>query len=305
LQSLDPSPQPVRQLTRQLLAEIFEDERSTSVSDSSHRFLPDRWRPPSPWKNVLQTLFANCGSYHSTIVDEIDSVLAALEGSGDENDCIRSARFVASVTDAGELIQRHASTIIIAAEVDTYVRCAALRHGLITMNRALEMPGEMGTLLQNTVDFFGLPVLPPYLENVFQALTRGWPAFAEPAIVADLATIGEYLLHHQEPPWLIGEVGEWNDVVTPADRMESAALRGQLSPGASLAAAVLLAILTERATFPDRYIPSSLGPLHWLGPYLIRRRQVSRGWLPDCPLPKNFERIFRKWAMRHADFSSY
>jgi NACHT domain len=307
LQSLDPSPQLIRQLTRLLLAETIKAGRSTNRShDSTYSFNSwlDQWRDPSPWKNVLRTFFANCSSYRPTIVDEIENVLARLESSGDEDDRISSASLAASLTDAEELVQRQAALITTSAKTDAYVRNIALQHGLVTINQALEMPGELGTLLQSTVDFFNSPVLPPYLEKIFQALTHGWPAYSDPAIVEDLTAIGQYLLHHQEPPWLYGEVGVWNDVVTPADLMKSAALPDKLSQGACLAAAVLLAILIERADSPDWYIPTSLGPLRKLRPYLLRRRQVSYAILPDLPLPENFKRIFRRWAMYQINFTA-
>lgn len=315
LRSVDPSPLRVRELTRTIVDETVASERSVSR-------LPEA-DPLSPWSAALRQLLANCGSYRDTVAGEIDAVIADNIRSGDEGIIVASLRLVASLPwanlgasrletafwdeHANDLLRLHPAAAVRAAAADAHARYVALFAGAITLRQALEMPGGLGALLQDTVSIFRDNGGSPSLLPVTRAFMAGWPAFGDPAIADDLTVIGEYLYGRREPPWLVGEADWLSDEVRDGEeptRQPDTPVR--LSRTAALGATAVLLILTEQDQMLDAGIWRRPGPLSGLGSYRARREgaDLDADELPDLPVPDEFKQTFRDWAERRVNFTA-
>ena len=235
LRSVDPSPQRVRELTRQLIEETVDAERATDFSyglrpaDRRHVVSPSHM---SSWQNAVRELLARSGAYRDTVADEMDALVADKIRSSDQVALVGTVRFLASLrhatmdgfwenndlksfwlSHADYLIQMHTAAVVVAAETDAFVRLIALNTGVITIRQALGMTGGLRILSQASVPFFRNSVSSPYLARVFSAFIEGWPAFGAGAVVDDLVAVGEYLLVHRQPPWVFGTARRRRDVI--------------------------------------------------------------------------------------------
>ncbi len=310
LRSVDPSPQCVRELTRQLFTATCEAGLDLSLDSS----LRPAW----------QELLSHRGTYHDVIIDEIDTAVARAIGSGREDLIVSSLRLVWSLSDAlPPLLQlarhpdreewtvrarsrltAHESAVIVAARADAYVRHAAVRAGLISVRQALDMPGGPMMLFRPAQGVFEECV--SYFGPVLFALVQGWPAFGQAAVVADLVAFGEHLIDHPEPPWLDAAALDLNSLPLDPETVLGALDRRPppLSQVAYLGAAVLL-LTIEEARMLTTKADLRLGPLRHLAPYLTRRRGLGRRTeLPSLMVPEGFKQAFRDWAEGRIDATS-
>lgn len=302
LRSVDPSPQYVRQLTRQLFAATCEAELDISAE--------------SPLRSAWRELTSQRGGYREVIADEVDAGVAAAVGSGPEDLIVNSLRVLLSLRDAlpassqarghqdreawaaraDACLTAHGPIAIGAARADAYVRHGAVRAGLISVQQAMDMPGGPGVLFRSAQGAFR--ECAPHFAPVLSALDQGWPAFGQAAVAADLDAFGTYLIDHREPPWL--ELGSFDGAPLLLD---SETQRGALderppplTQAAYLGAAALLLIM-EEARLITTWTGRQLGPLRRLAPYLSWRRGVGRGTtLPGLMVPEEFKPTFRDWA---------
>jgi hypothetical protein len=303
LRSVDPSPQHVRELTRQLFTTTCEAGldigRDSSLRPAWHELMSHR------------------GTYHDVIVGEIDEAVARAVRSGRENLIVNSLRLILSLSDAlapsldravhhpgrdawtvhaDSLLTAHGAAAVAAARADAYVRYGAVRAGLISVRQALDMPGGLVVLFRPAQGAF--QECPAYFGPVLFALHHGWPAFGPATLMADLDALGAYLIDHAEPPWL--DMRDVDVIATFADSSQTAPGAFDRSPlslseAAYLAAAVLLLIMEETPVLSPG--AGLLGPLHHLAPYLARRRGENPGTeLPSLLVPEEFQQVFREWA---------
>ncbi len=310
LRSVDPSPQHVRELTRQLFTATCEAGLDVSPDSS----LRPAWRE----------LISHRGAYHDVIVGEIDAVAARAVGSGREDLIVSSLRLILSLPDAlppaprrdghpdREAWTTRADSRLIAAgpaataaaRADAYVRHAAIRAGSISVREALDMPGGPRVLFRPSQGVFR--ECAPYFGPVLSALCLGWPAFGQAAVVADLDAFGAYLIDHREPPWL--DVTAFDANTLPDSETLAGALDRRpppLSQAAYLGAAVLLLVIEETRLLTRQDV-RRLGPLRHLAPYLTRRRGLwRRTELPSLMVPEEFKQAFRDWAEDRIDATSH
>ena len=311
LRSVDPSPQHVRELTRQLFTATCEAGWDVSP-DSSLRLA---------WRELISPR----GPYHNVVADEIDAAGARVVGSGREDLILSSLRLSLSLRDAlppspgrgdrpdweawaaradSQLIA-YGPAAIAAARADFYVRHGAVRSGLISIRQALDMPGGPMVLFRPSQGIFRERA--PYFGPALFALGQGWPAFGQAAVVADLDAFGAYLIDHREPPWLDMTASDVTSLLLDSDVLPGALDRRPppLNQIAYLGAAALLLIMEETRllTAPaDR----RLGPLRHLAPYLTRRRGLGRRTeLPSLMVPEEFKQAFRDWAEGRIDATSH
>ena len=307
LRSVDPSPQHVRELTRQLFTATCEAELNVS--------------PDPALRLAWRELTAHRGTYRDVIVGEIEADVAWAIDSGREDLAVASLRLTLSLRDAlppspwgGDHPDREAWTILAhscltahrltavsAAQADVCVRQGAIRAGLISVRQALDMPGGAAALFRPSQGVFR--ECAPYFGAALLALGQGWPEFGQPTVVADLDAFGAYLTDHREAPWL--DVAAFDvaapllDPATPPGALDRRP--PPLSQAAYLGAAVLLLVIEETflsATQADR----QLGPLRHLAPYLHRRRGLGRRTeLPSLMVPEAFKDAFRDWAEGRID----
>ena len=300
----------LRELTRKFLTGSLHTERIQGAS--------------SPWEVTLQELLSS-GS-NEIIADEVTEVIGQMICCGKPAALVNSLWFAASlpngpvpyslgeperidfwISHADNLLRTYADAAIAAAESSPYVRQIALEKGLIGIEQALEMPDGLSALLQVPPSYFPRVLeLPPYLQPVCSALLTGWPAFGDSQITATLEAVGKYVLSHQEPPWLRGEIDFPLDCDTNVE--DKPASHYSLSPMAYLGAVVLLSILTEHGRHPDNLqgmTPDKLGPLRGILPYLARRLGAGLSTeLPELPVPDELRQVFRDWATGIVDFTT-
>jgi hypothetical protein len=302
LRSVDPSPQPVRELTRLLFAATCEAGSDTG--------------PDSSLRSAWRELTGHSGPYRNVIVGEIDAALASAVRSGRADLIVSSLRLVSSLPDAQvpspmrgghsdqEAWASHASSRLIAhraaalaaARDDACVRHAAVRAGLLSVREALDLPGGPMVLFRPSPGVFA--ECAPYFGPVLSALSQGWPAFGQPVVAADLGAFGAYLIDHREPPWLdaaaVDAVTQFPDSSPPHGVLDRRP--PPLSPAAYLGAAVLLLIMAETRVLTTQ-AGRRLGPLRDLAPYLTRRRGSGRrAELPSLMVPAEFTQAFHDWA---------
>jgi len=309
LRSIDPSPQQIRELTRQLFIATCEAGSVESPDPSLH----------SAWRELT----SQRGIYHGVIVDEIDAAVGRAVGSGHADLTVRSLRLVLSLGDvppataggghpnrdawticAEACLNAHRPAAIAAARSDGFVRHGAIRAGLVSVRQALDMPGGPEVLFRPSQGVFRERA--PYFAPVFAALGQGWPAFGQLAVAADLDAFGAYLIDHPAPPWL-GVTAADTAALLDSEPLPGALDRSPplLSEAACLGAAALLVIM-EETRWPATPANRRLGQLRGLARYLSRRRRPTsqRTQLPALLVPDEFTPVFRDWAEGRIDLTS-
>ena len=164
LRSVDPSPQRVRDLTRRIVVCIIAP---------ANRGRPSGAPPPRPElrgfrESALRELFANCGSYVDIVSDEVVVAIDDAIQSGDRVAALNSLRLTVWLGYRTEpytgkypwwpwmesILRAHAAKVTVAAEEDYGIRNVALRHGLISVSQALEMPGGLTALFLQSRSLF-------------------------------------------------------------------------------------------------------------------------------------------------------
>jgi hypothetical protein len=305
LRSVDPSARRVRELTRELVGQLL-----AAYPDGD-----------GAWGTAVCALFADGDAERDIIAAEVDAVTAEMISSDDPNARIAGLQFAIAMTDVSFYrkywdyapwdfwqareaanLQRYTVALATAAEADTYLRYRALDAKIITSRQALTMADGLSSLFEQTGSFFSTISYPPRLDDVFQAMLSGWPAFGAASVADDLAAVGEYLITHETAPWVSSAVGWWGDL--PNDDLDDLAPRPavrpvKLSQDARLGAVAFITIATEAGFLAQlsKGNRRKLGPLSNLRPYLARRcGSRSTAELPDLPVPDEFKPIFREWA---------
>jgi hypothetical protein len=310
LRSVDPSPQFVRELIRQLFTATCEAGLDLS--------------PDSPLRPAWRELTSHRGTYQDVIVSQIDADVTSAVASGRRDQVVNSLRLVLSLGDAlppwphrdghpnreawttraEACLVAHEAAAVAAARADAYVRHGAIRAGLISVRQALDMPGGPAVLFRPAQGAFRERA--PYFEPVLSALGTGWPAFGQAAAAADLDAFGAYLIDHRKPRWLemTFDVNTFHvESETPPDARDRRP--PPLSQSAYLGAAVLLLVIEETHLLTPQ-AGRRLGPLRHLAPYLSRRRGLGRrAELPGLMVPDEFKQPFRDWADGRFNATSY
>ena len=260
LRSVDPAPKYVRELTKQLLNHTFMSRMS-------------------PWFIAVRELLSGCGSYRGVVLDEFATVATSVIQSNNLNDltsCLWLLLTLADYFGASDfltedddpyswteflenLLEGNGDVIVAVAAGDAYVRQAALRIGLLTTERALEMPGGLTVLFQDSTNIVADLEWVAYLPQDLMMLLgyEQWDnPFGNRTLIGDLEAVGEYLLRNPKLPWIVGDIQRWNNA---HESLYSAQLeigvRRAVSPIAYLGAVAIAFILCERAVPPFEYIP--------------------------------------------------
>jgi hypothetical protein len=294
LRSVDPSAGMVRHLSRKVFT-----SRAT------------------PGTRGVEPLVQNCGEYREIVMSELRDLMCEAAESGESPRLGKHVRLVIDLPEASwgfaspdrdarfwqeqclELLNEYRPVIVATSYTDAMIRKLALKTGLISVEEALEMPGGLTPLFEDTDS--RCSARSPYLASTFRALAAGWPAYGTPPVVRDLSAIGSYLVHHPQLPWFSGPVGDWNnDLGWEAALSDTPEVVGSLDPVAFLGAAAITAILIEQRepTWPGKDPDqANLGPLRDLLPYVARRTLTDpRARLPQLPVSEPFTQTFRDWA---------
>jgi hypothetical protein len=322
LRSVDPSPQCVRELSRHVIEHVCEADANNLRELSCKQVTRTEASGSQLTYLALPVLLTGCGTYRDTVADEIDSTLTSRIESGEQTILVSGIRVMASLPhalpmwDPGDLeptfwrsradhnVIAHGAAVAAVAKTDAYIRLVALKHGLITTNTALSMPGGPIVLFQDSYSCFA--GYEPYFLSVFRALEGHGASSDRTDIDGDLAAFGQYLLDHPTPPWLHGTVDHRAGSVGPGKDSVKAALRFDgLGPTAYLGGAAITAILSEssQSTFwqPFNTPPGLIPYLSYRKNTILKRRRLEVDNkllqdLPDMPIPDEFNQTFRDWA---------
>jgi NACHT domain len=316
LRSVDPSPQTVRDLTRDVLDHLLAGQL-----DDRLRCLPLSW------------LLGSCAACKLTVSEEIAARIPAMAGAGDPADRMNGLVLAVWLPVFGNWgwggprlspgsplslywreqtagnVRACADAILAEAVHHTAMRHAALQHDLLTVAQALEMPGGLLPLVQEQYAKIFDHHWTSYFMNAIYELAHGdtdpyYPGTRDglSKAIDDLAGLGRYLLAHPQLPWITGPAEGWEDYFgdIPAKRAIPPA---RLDPIAYLGGAATLLISIEYTK--SRALPSArqLGPLRDLHPYIDSRCGGSYAELPDLPVPDTFRQTFRDWAGNKVSFA--
>jgi hypothetical protein len=317
LRSVDPPPQTIRDVTREVLTYLLEGEL-----DDEDRFLPLCW------------LLASCTGCPEIVSDEIGTRVASLTESDSDAARLAGLRMAAwmhygirvleirALSTAAETrleafwtewcagaVQRHRDVFAAEAQAHPAIRVAALTERIITLDQALAMPGGLSAIFYpQQIGIFAI-TFPGYVRGLLwdfvNAVKYGHSLIEGVDLdtaTENLATVGRHL-SGQAPPWLAqdpshaeegGLVALLNDptAAQPADPM---AYLG------AAAIAFMTAELEQAAAPPEDgdWPPGPYGALH---PYIAARwgRRPASG-LPGLPVPDEFGDLFRDWAGHRVD----
>ncbi|WP_406305244.1 NACHT domain-containing protein [Streptomyces sp. NBC_00885] len=306
LQSVDPPPAAVRELTISILDHLFQGDL-----DSENRYAP------------LVLLLRHAGTYREIVASEINSRIESLIVSGDmetERNALRLAvwcsprygfilrgrpgglsdevaSFWESFTEENQ--NRYASNIVAAAEDDSGFLYLALIKELVDLDAVLATADGFHKLTAagHPAGIFGL-IWGPFLLHSIIRLLRAEPE-EFPTLTRNMESVGRYLLVHPTPPWLGQDRTVWSGFLQERSGDESP----HLSPEAFLGAAALMIGMVEYSGNVGIRSghPQDLGCLSGLQPYLIKRLGLADVDLSPLPVPQEFQSIFERWAARQLD----
>jgi NACHT domain len=313
LRSVDPSPPTVRTLANAILRFLFSGDPDKPVY-----FMPLAW------------LLASCGACQTVIDEEISATIAALIASDEPAKRLDGLRFAVSLasplwgSEGGrgpnlraddrmmsfwqdrtkENVRLYASDIIEAAAHHTDMRCLAVEHNLITVEKALQMNGALLPLLEfSRTGFLGYSGGSPLMFKVYMLAREH-----DDEAISALTAVGMFISSHPRPPWVIGSASGWSyyqwdslpdsDVDPPAtDPLTFLGFAGVVS---------IFAEFDELSRFADMQTDDSsrLGPFSDLYAYMDYRRGVRKQPLPELPLPDEFKQVFHDWAEGKVNFTA-
>jgi hypothetical protein len=128
--------------------------------------------------------------------------------------------------------------------------------------------------------------------------------------VEDFRSIGRHIARRPQPPWATGSEGFYPSFFR-ADNNNNNAERSERPEFSDrmvhLGSFATLFIMAERTINEDaqNLTPRLLGPLAAAYPYIARRWKLDhQAILPDLPVPKRFQTIFKDWANGKVDFTA-
>jgi NACHT domain len=320
LRSVDPSRDVTRRLTREVVGFLFSGDPNSAISG-----LPMAW------------LLASCDTCLAVVDDEIAASIEDMLASSNSGTHLNGLRLAVSLDvplwgnwneqgpdlpDSNRLkmywaerkvqnILAYRKQIVMAGARYTEMRVVALRHGLITVEQALAMPGGLLALLQmGSVGIFRTRQL-PYLRVSFYWFVHAPSDAANNSSIsmasAQFSAVGNHLIRNPQPPWIIGTTGKWPRLGSNApvanDRLT------MLNPIAYLGAVGVLFISVESDPTLSYDLlgkdSSESGKFSDLYAYIKRRyAPESEGLLPELPVPEEFKQVFLDWAGGKIDFIS-
>lgn len=316
LRSVDPPPQTIKRLTREVLNHLFADDINDSVG-----YLPLSW------------LLISCSNCMEIVSDEITNEIGSMVQSSDREhhlNGLRLALWLPMCLTAGggsrfpsdsplsnfwqdrttENTQTYANAIVAAANRDFGLRYGALLGGLITTEKALEMPdGRLALFQVQPAGIFGVS-MPPYLPAALSTLVLGNTRYASltgrdasSRAIDNLAAFGRHLIDHAQPPWVKGSVDPWLDFLWEdiTDTNFAHLQRGSLSYFGAIMTILIEIEFMEAVTLPNKR--NHLGAISELRPYIAQRRGVQpTSKLSELPIPYGFKQVLYDWAGKKVDF---
>ena len=309
LRSVDPSPQVTRELTGEIVNFLFASKPNSTVHE-----LPLAW------------LLGSCTTCAPVVDDEISRLLEIMISSEDEDAhrnglLLGGSLYVALWGNWGERgpslpyssplfifwsqrasknVVRHRDHYIAAAEKQCNMMILALRHNLITIDRAFKIcQGPYPLLTDQPMGIFGW-VHGAYLSSELHLLiTEGG---GDSRGIMSLRETGEYVARHPAPPWTSKRTAFWSDYKLTG---MSTALNS-VDPMAYLGATFILLISAESeggagvsAFNFGAYVAAS----RQIYAYVQRRyRGAEEAELPYLPVPEEFSQVFRDWAAGKVNF---
>jgi hypothetical protein len=309
LRFVDPPPQTVRELSREILVRAFDGD-----PDASARCHP------------VHQLLVSCGSAREVVKEEVYERACTLAASVDPAEVTNGLRLAVWVDDtniiaqnhrvglwgaqlwefwngfAEENVARYADAIISAGEDSPAMKYTALVRGLLSADDILrsEQP-DMRALFNSQPTFFGI-VGPPHLFRQVYELIRGRRKFRHSDPMAEFSAFGRFLLDHPDAPFVASPTGYGSFLANLGEPGPAESLPDPVSClGASLT--LLLGVEASTDTALKAEDNHRLGALNNLYPYLARRLGIEpTAELTALQLPRGFPELLKSWANREVDF---
>ncbi|MER8042550.1 NACHT domain-containing protein [Streptomyces sp. NPDC094032] len=309
LESVDPPPAVVRELSRNCLAHLFRG------SMNENQFY-----------DPLLALIRCSGAYRELVASEIVEKIEELMGSGDESMQLAGLR-IAAWCNPENASRGHRSPGVIRSEIKqhwsdfTDANCVRFRSEIVAASgsdpgflrlaldrrfvRLEQVLSDQNAFRQLTIEGHPIGIFgtswAPYLPTQALKLVSK-PEDVTEDTLHDMTVVGKYICDHPSPPWLPKDNCQWAPFVQPKDHHPTL---GPLEPDAFLGSSVLMMIVVELSGdvgFRDRS-PEDLGYLSALHPYLLKRiYPESRITLPPLPIPEGLQGTMERWALSNVDF---
>ena len=309
LESADPPPAMLRNLTRRILGFLFDSDLS-----------PDNSEP-------LRELLLRCGRHQGIVAEEISDRIALAVASDRAADKVLALQLVLGIGWASEAgaspfwqewssqqVRVYASEIQDKSRELARIRTYALDADIISIEQALAMPGGLRILVEATDPpiVFDAPLATfPKLVIIYLYLLQK-DGDAQKAR-GKLNSIGRHVLSHPTLPWV--RTGRDAHAAIRADAFTgtvdrttktSASALSLLDEVAYLGAATTRCIFFEISRMAESHIPPDPpADVNILDRYLATRRTRAKEGLPDLPVPEQFRQVFRGWAEGRVDFVEF
>lgn len=305
LRSVEPSPGIVRELSQDVLDNLFSGSANESLN-----YLPLSW------------LIASRTTHRNVISDEIgkriDTMIASADPAVRLNGLLlaswlpyapwakgfpvnRPMRYENFWYDAAkEKLQMHSKMLRTVAADETELRFIALVWKIIDIGQALQLPGGITPLLRTQQTSMFDMRWGSYLAGEFRAFVSNPAA----AAAATMGAVGRFLARNPQTPWVSSPIQEWAPLPWWYDPKEQQHPPSGLEPDIYLGAAAILLIFAEDAgtKVAAEDVLTRLGPLTDVAYYILRRRGEWSATLPDLPVPANFQHLFLSWARGSINF---
>jgi hypothetical protein len=251
------SPATVRVLTRATLDDAFTSELRAGA-------------------DVVRILIGTAPEYKSYIYDEMSGRIREMAASGDRDAYALALRFVVEMAKGfrhapwrpwvDEQIGRHGTVVLDIAAHDVDFRRCAVSVDVISVERALGMPGDLSVLFGDRK-----------LVTAYQAKLT----VDQVALTRALAAVGRFLAEHEQLPWV------------------SAPLYEEPLPLITVRMTDLLAMFKDQDEFTGLGLAAAIA----IGSELSDLPTFKQAYrLSELPMPARFRALFRDWAAGRVEF---
>ena len=311
LESAEPPPARVRDLTRSILDPLFEIDFNRNNTEP------------------LRHLLFHSGRHGDIIAEEMSKRITVAASSDLMEERIAALRLVLGISRAdegnysfwrdwsNEQARIYTSEIKATSADDSGIRIQAVVAGIISIEQALEMRDGLRVITETDLPaiIFSEPEnnLPYLMVICLHALgQRG--ELAQKAIHM-LDAIGRHLIAFPTTPWIratskraiSSSAGSFIEFITSDQERLSQSVISSLDDASYLGAAATIFLFYELSTrsIAQPFPTSNIAEEFVLNQYIDSRRAKTSSELQDLPVPAEFRQVFRDWARGLVDFLEF
>ena len=315
LRSVDPFPEVIRRLTRNIISNTIETMPDGPSYGSNPLSLATDPMGGAP--DPLGSLITSCASCGEIVREEARKVIGEFIESGEARLRINALRLTVSLTMTAsiishptsssrtawidledELVESYASAIPEAAAFDLCVLTAALRLRIVSLREVLATPGGLTALLSQPRNAIYPIAWGAHLESLEGA-----------DLVSAMADIGDYLRENPQVPWAStsgrddGYIHSLRQINTVIGLIDDAYL------GCVAIEAILVEaderIMSLPPKIDEEVTMDYPAAIRDFGIYATQRIHSEHTQsLPELPVPDGFKQVFRDWAEGKVNFTA-